>query len=213
MYLMSLLQRKQRSVFCITSKPNIHHLGLEEDGPFTFLCHTVRSSAAFSVAPKSSSKSHWTGGISRNAATPLTKEGIQFYTRFPQHWSYQKEIGSALLEVLNISPQQGEMPGSLQKVSVPPVFRKLLSDTDHLVNYHPALSSPSMCTDWERSSSPNMLPSDFSVFCQRWVTSSVALAVNTQTRSLCLTFTWNSRDLVLLRTQKHTRHPSNQYQL
>lgn len=74
-----------------------------------------------------------------------------------------KEIGSVLLEILNISPQEGELPDFLKKVSVLPIFRKLLSDTDHLVNYHPASSFPSPFKKMQKferddSSSSNVLP-------------------------------------------------------
>lgn len=61
-----------------------------------------------------------------------------------------KEIGSVLLEILNISPQEGELPDFLKKVSVLPIFRKLLSDTDHLVNYHPASNFPSAFKKMEK---------------------------------------------------------------
>lgn len=74
-----------------------------------------------------------------------------------------KEIGSVLLEILSISPWEGEQPNFLKKVSVLPIFRKLLSNIDHLVKYHPALSFPSVFKKLEKfekdnSSSSNMLP-------------------------------------------------------
>lgn len=74
-----------------------------------------------------------------------------------------KDIGSVLSEILNISPQEGELPDFLKKVSVLPIFGKLLSDTDHLVNYHPASRFPSAFKkmkkfEREDSASSNMLP-------------------------------------------------------
>ena len=103
-----------------------------------------------------------------------------------------KEIGSVLLEILNMSPQEGELPDFLKKVSVLPIFRKLLSDTDHLVNYHPASSFPSALKKMEKferddSSSSNMLPQISLCFVNLGHVT-VALTVYTETCLHCSTF-------------------------
>lgn len=84
------------------------------------------------------------------------------YLQTPSVLELPRKIGSVLLEILNISPQEGELPDFLKKVSILPIFSKLLSDTDHLVN-HPASSFPLTLKKMEKfergdSSPSNMLP-------------------------------------------------------
>lgn len=125
------------------------------------------------------------------------------YLQVPSVLELPKEIGSALWEILNISPQEGELPDFLKKVSVLPIFRKLLSDTDHLVNYHPASSFPSAfkkTENFERdnSSSSNMQPQISLCFVNLGHVNLPPLTVYTGTCFHCSTFARSLRDLALL---------------
>lgn len=81
---------------CITYKNYIHHFGLEENELLNLFYPIFwRSRSVFSVVPKNSFNSHWTGGTQRNGATPQKEKGIQCYTisRHPQCWSYHGKLG------------------------------------------------------------------------------------------------------------------------
>lgn len=129
-----------------------------------------------------------------------------------------EEIGSVLLEILYISPQEGELPDFLKKVSVLPICRMLLSDTDHLVSYHPALRFPSVFKKMEKfennnSSSSDVLPQISLCFVNLGHVYLWALGDYAETCLHCSTFAPSLRDLALLRAHKCTGCLVSQYQL